>query len=104
MRRALVALGVAVIALAMVWLYLIFPGMAKLPADYSKIYHFDGTVQVLNPATGTLTPITTKMDRTLTGTGLNDAGALLLQQVIKFTMAANGAPLSAAESRTPMAR
>jgi hypothetical protein len=97
MRRALVALGVAVIALAMVWLYLIFPGMAKLPGDYSKVYHFDGTLQVAN-ATGALQTIPggTKMDRTLTGTGVNDADALMLNQVIKFTMAANGAPLSAA--------
>jgi hypothetical protein len=96
MRRALVALGVAVIALAMVWLYLIFPGMVKLPADYSALYHFEGQVQVMNPATGTLIPIATKMDRTLTGQGFTDSDALKIQQVIKFTMAANGAPLSAA--------
>ncbi len=98
MRRALVALGVAVIALAMVWLYLIFPGMEKLPADYSVVYHFEGTVQAANPQTGALAAVPggTKMDRTLTGTGINDADALVLQQVIKFTMAANGAPLSAA--------
>jgi hypothetical protein len=89
--------GVVLIALALVWLYLIFPGMAKLPADYSKVYHFEGAVQVLaNPATGALATIPTKMDRTLTGTSVNDADALILQQVIKFTMAANGAPLSAA--------
>jgi hypothetical protein len=89
--------GVAVIALALVWLYLIFPGMAKLPADYEKVYHFEGTVQVLaNPATGALATIPTKMDRTLKATDVNDADALILSQVIKFTLAANGAPLSAA--------
>ena len=98
MRRALVALGIAVIALAMVWLYLIFPGMAKLPADYSVVYHFEGTVQAANPQTGALAAVPggTKMDRTLQGTGINDADALILTQVIKFTMAANGAPLAAA--------
>jgi len=97
-RRVLVSLGVVIIAFALVWLYLIFPGMAKLPADYQKVYHFEGTVQVLNPATGALVSIPggTKMDRTLKATDVNDADALILQQVIKFTMAANGAPLSAA--------
>ena len=96
MRRALMSIGVLLIALSLVWLYLIFPGMAKLPADYEKVYHFEGTVQVLNPATGALVPIGTKMDRTLNATDVNDADALILSQVIKFTIAANGAPLSAA--------
>jgi hypothetical protein len=103
MRRALVALGVAVIALAMVWLYLIFPGMAKLPADYSVVYHFDGQVQLLNPATGTLIPITTKMDRTLTGTEITADDALLLKQDITFFLAANGAPLSSAPGASSLA-
>lgn len=97
-KRGLMFSGVAIIALALVWLYLIFPGMAKLPADYEKVYHFEGTVQVLNPATGSLVAIPggTKMDRTLKATGVNDADALIVAQTIKFTMAANGAPLSAA--------
>ncbi len=88
--------GVVLIALALVWLYLIFPVMAKFPADYEKVYHFEGTVQVFDIATNKLIPIGTKMDRALTATGVNDAGALLIDQVIKFTIAANGAPLSAA--------
>jgi hypothetical protein len=97
-KRGLMFSGVAIIALALVWLYLIFPGMAKLPADYEKVYHFEGTVQVLNPATGSLVAIPggTKMDRTLKATDVNDADALIVAQTIKFTMAANGAPLSAA--------
>jgi len=93
----MVSVGVILIALALVWLYLIFPGMAKLPADYQKVYHFEGTVQVLaNPATGAMATIPTKMDRTLQGTDVNDADALILQQTIRFTLAANGAPLSSA--------
>jgi hypothetical protein len=88
--------GVVLIALALVWLYLIFPGMAKFPADYEKVYHFEGTVQVFNQATGALVPIGTKMDRSLVATGVTDTDALLISQVIKFTIAANGAPLAAA--------
>jgi len=98
MRRALVALGVAVIALAMVWLYLIFPGMAKLPADYSALYHFEGTAQIAG-ATGALGAVNqTKMDRTLTTTKVNDADALIIQQVIKFTTS-DGKPLSTVDPR-----
>ena len=96
MRRILVSLGAVLVAFALVWLYLIFPGMAKLPEDYVQNYHFEGSVQAFNPGTGTYDTIPTKMDRTLNATDVNDADALILQQVIKFTIAANGAPLSAA--------
>ncbi|MDV2989147.1 MAG: porin PorA family protein [Dehalogenimonas sp.] len=95
MRRILVSLGAVLLVFALVWLYLIFPGMAKLPADYEKVYRFEGTVQVFNPATGTLVPINTKMDRTLNATEVNDNDALILQQVIKFTESTSGVPLSA---------
>ncbi len=96
MRRILLSLGADLVAFALVWLYLIFPGMAKLPEDYVQNYHFEGSVQAFNPGTGTYDTIPTKMDRTLNATDVNDADALILQQVIKFTIAANGAPLSAA--------
>lgn len=95
-RRVFMSAGFILIALALVWLYLIFPGMAKLPEDYAQIYHFEGSVKVFNQTTGGYDTIQTKMDRTLNGTSINDADALILQQVIKFTIAANGAPLSAA--------
>ena len=75
-RRVMMISGVVLIALALVWLYLIFPGMAKFPADYEKVYHFEGTVQVFDIATNKLIPIGTKMDRSLAATGVNDAGAL----------------------------
>ncbi|PPD58769.1 porin PorA family protein [Dehalogenimonas etheniformans] len=103
MRRALVALGVLVIAFAMVWLYLIFPGMAKLPADYSVTYHFEGQVQVFNQTAGTLVPIATKMDRILKGTEINADDALVLKQDITFFLAANGAPLSSAPGASTLA-
>jgi hypothetical protein len=104
MHRALVALGVAVIALAMVWLYLIFPGMAKLPADYSVVYHFEGNVKLLtNPATGAMSTIPTKMDRSLTGTEITADDALILKQDITFFLAANGAPLASAPGASSLA-
>ncbi|APV44482.1 hypothetical protein Dform_01149 [Dehalogenimonas formicexedens] len=103
MRRALVALGVLVVAFAMVWLYLIFPGMAKMPADYSVVYHFEGQVQVFNQAANAMVPIATKMDRVLTGTEVNSADALVLKQDITFFLAANGAPLSSAPGAASLA-
>lgn len=103
-KRLLMVSGVAVIALALVWLYLIFPGMAKLPADYSVTYHFEGTVQVLaNPATGAMATIPTKMDRVLKGTEITSDDALLLTQDITFFLAANGAPLSSAPGGASLA-
>lgn len=102
MRRALVALGVVVIAFAMVWLYLIFPGMAKLPADYQKTYHFEGTVQIYTGAP-TLASIATKMDRVLTGTQITADDALTLKQDITFFLAANGAPLASAPGASSLA-
>ncbi|AKG53082.1 hypothetical protein DGWBC_0397 [Dehalogenimonas sp. WBC-2] len=95
-RRVFISAGFLLIALALVWLYLIFPGMAKLPEDYAQDYHFEGSVKAFNQGTGAYDTIQTKMDRTLDTTSVNDADALILQQVIKFTIAANGAPLSAA--------
>lgn len=95
MRRLLMSIGAALVVLALVWLYLIFPGMAKLPTDYEKVYRFEGTVQVFNPATGGLVPISTKMERTLDATGVTGDDALLIHQVIKFTEATSGVPLSA---------
>ncbi|MEL7561614.1 porin PorA family protein [Dehalogenimonas sp. 4OHTPN] len=97
-KRGLMFSGVAIIALALVWLYLIFPGMAKLPADYEKTYHFDGSVQIAG-ATGALSPqIPTKMDRDLKATDVNESDALIIQQVIKF-MTADGRPLSTLDPR-----
>ncbi len=103
-RRVMMVSGVVLIALSLVWLYLIFPGMAKLPADYSVVYHFEGAVQVLaNPATGAMATIPTKMDRSLTGIEINAEDALILKQDIVFFLAANGAPLASAPGASSLA-
>ncbi|MGI2336313.1 MAG: porin PorA family protein [Dehalogenimonas sp.] len=98
MRRILVSLGAVLLVFALVWLYLIFPGMAKLPADYEKVYRFEGAVQVFDLASNTLVTIPggTLMERTLKAVDVNDSDALIIDQVITFTLAANGAPLAAA--------
>lgn len=102
MRRSLVSIGAVLIVLALVWLYLIFPGMAKLPEDYSQTYHFEGTVQIYTGAP-TLASIETKMDRILEATEVTADDVLIVNQDISFFLAANGAPLSSAPGASSLA-
>jgi hypothetical protein len=60
MRSAAVVLlviGACVITFGAVWLTIVFPGMEKLPADFSREDTFSGTYRVLNPATSQLDEI-----------------------------------------------
>ena len=101
-KRWLMAAGAAVIVLALVWVYLIFPGMAKLPADYSQTYKFEGTVQLYTGAP-TLASIATKMDRILKATEVTSDDVLIVKQDISFFLAANGAPLASAPGASSLA-
>lgn len=92
--KGLISIGLVIIVLAVVFLYAIFPGMAKLPADYEQEYGFEGEVQVYVAALGALVPIDTKMTRTLEATGVTDDDVLLLKQDITFFEANSGAPLA----------
>lgn len=91
--RTSIFLGLILIVFALVWLFAIFPGMAKLPADYEQEYAFEGSVQVFVPQLGQLVPIQTKMERTLKAKSVTEDDVLLLQQDIVFYEATSGAPL-----------
>ncbi len=91
----LVTLGLVLIAFSLVWLLAIFPGMAKIPADYEQEYMFEGSVQVLDPATMSLVAISTSMERMLEATGIEGDDVLLMKQDITFYEATSGAPLAA---------
>ena len=91
--RTSIFLGLILIVLALVWLFAIFPGMAKLPADYEQEYTFEGSVQVYDAELGALVLIQTTMTRTLTATDVTEDDVLLLQQDIVFYEATSGAPL-----------
>ncbi len=93
--KGLISIGLIIIVLAVVFLYVIFPGMAKLPEDYEQEYSFEGSVQVYVSSLGVLVPIETKMTRTLEATGITDDDVLLLKQDITFFEATSGAPLGA---------
>jgi len=53
----LFVVGACIITFGAVWLTIVFPGMEKLPADFSREDTFSGTYRVLNPATGQLDEI-----------------------------------------------
>ncbi len=91
----LVTLGLVLIAFSLVWLLAIFPGMAKWPDDYEQEYMFEGSVQVLDPATMSLVEIPTSVERLLTATGIEGDDVLLMKQDVTFYEATSGAPLAA---------
>lgn len=77
--------GLLLVALALVWLLVIFPIMAKMPADYENEYMFEGSVQVLNPETMSMIEIPTSVERLLTATGIEGDDVLLMKQDITFS-------------------
>ncbi len=89
----LITLGLVLIALSLVWLFAIFPALAKWPDDYEQEYMFEGSVQVLNPETGTLDEIPTSVKRLLTATGIEGDDVLLIKQDVTF-YTVQGVPLA----------
>ena len=57
--------GAGIIIFGAVWLTIVFPGMEKLPADFSREDTFSGTYKVLNPTTNQLgtIPVTVQQTR-----------------------------------------
>ena len=92
--KGLISIGLIHIVHALVFVYAIFPGMAKLPEDYEQEYTFEGSVQVYVEGAG-LVPIQTNMTRTLEAESVTDDDVLLLRQDITFFEATSGAPLGA---------
>ena len=87
--------GLVLIAFSLVWLFAIFPALAKWPDDYEQEYMFEGSVQVLNPETMSLVEIPTSVERLLTATGIEGDDVLLIMQDVTFFEATSGAPLAA---------
>jgi hypothetical protein len=85
--------GLVVVVFAIVWLFAIFPAMAKMPTDYEQEYTFEGSIKQLNAETMSLDEIPTDVVRLLTATGTED-DVLLLQQDISTYHAQAGMLLS----------
>jgi len=88
--KLLISIGLALVVFALIWLWVIFPSMAKMPADYEQEYAFEGSVQVFVPERGVLVPIQTTMERNLTATSITEDDVLLLQQEIIFYAVTSG--------------
>lgn len=99
-HRGLITTGLLVIVLALIWLFLIFPGMVKMPEDYEQEYLFEGTVSILNPLTFSLEDSPVNVVRELKAEGVEGDDVLLLGQDITFTHAVAGVELPFGSSET----
>ena len=92
-NTVLISLGLVLVILSLVWLYAIFPPLAKIPADHHKVINFEGTYEVLNPETGSLDEIPVNVEREQQATEVQD-DVLIINQVITATHAVAGMELS----------
>jgi hypothetical protein len=91
-NTVLISLGLVLVILSLVWLYVIFPPLAKLPADHHKVINFEGTYKVMNPATQSLDEIPVTVKREQQATKIQD-NVLIINQVITTTHALAGMEL-----------
>jgi len=85
--------GVVLVVLAVVWLFAIFPGMVKLPADYNKDVNFEGTYLVLNPDTYTMDELPVNVQRLQLATGV-EGNVLIISETVTCTHALAGMELA----------
>jgi hypothetical protein len=88
----LASLGLVLVIFSLIWLLVIFPSMAKLPADHHKVINFEGTYKVMNPATQSLDEIPVTVKREQQATKIQD-NVLIINQVITTTHALAGMEL-----------
>ncbi len=91
-NTVLISLGLVLVILSLVWLYVSFPSLAKLPADHHKVINFEGTYEVMNPQTQTLDEIPVKVKREQQATEVQD-NVLIINQTITTTHALAGMEL-----------
>jgi hypothetical protein len=77
-----------------VWVAVIFPALDKMPSSYAQDYQFDGTFNVMNPATQSMNvfPIEQTLSQEAVGT---EDGALLIHEVRTVKNAITGDDISA---------
>jgi hypothetical protein len=85
--------GLALVIFSLVWLLVIFPAMAKLPADHYKVINFEGTYHVMNPETQALDEIPVNVEREQQATEVQD-NVLIINQTITTTHAQAGIELT----------
>ena len=91
--KILTAIGLVLVMFSLIWLFAIFPPMAKLPADHHKVIDFEGTYEVMNSETQSLDEIPVNVKREQQATEVQD-NVLLIDQTITTTHALAGVELA----------
>lgn len=94
---AFLILGLVLILGATAWI-LIFSRLQQMPADYARVTTFQGTVQVLDPATLQLKETPVKVAREHQALGTRN-GVLLIKEEVPYVRADTGEPLTGELSR-----
>ncbi len=92
-NTVLISLGLVLVILSLVWLYAIFPPLAKLPADHHKVINFEGTYEVMNPQTQTLYEIPVNVVREQQATEVQDNVLIINQTITTYTPTVDGMEL-----------
>jgi len=91
-NTVLISLGLVLVILSLVWLYAIFPPLAKLPADHHKVINFEGTYEVMNPETQSLDEIPVNVVREQQAKEVQD-NVLIINQTVTTAHALAGMEL-----------
>ena len=91
--KILTYIGLVLVVFSLIWLYAIFPAMAKLPADHHKVINFEGIYKVMNPETRTLDEIPVTVKREQQATEVQD-NVLIINQTVTSTHALAGIELA----------
>jgi len=91
-NTVLISLGLVLVILSLVWLYAIFPPLAKLPDDHHKVINFEGTYEVMNPETQSLDEIPVNVVREQQATEVQD-NVLIINQTVTTAHALAGMEL-----------
>ncbi len=85
--------GIILVVFGLLWMTVIFPALAKMPADYERKIYFDGNFNVYDLAAQQLQEIPIIMVRDHESVGV-EGNALLIKEVVTFTHAQDGTDLS----------
>jgi hypothetical protein len=89
----LASLGLVLVIFSLIWLLVIFPTMAKLPADHHRVVDFEGIYEVMNPETRSLDKIPVNVKREQQATEVQD-NVLIINQEITTIHAVAGVELA----------
>ena len=91
--KILTYIGLFLVIFSLVWLFVIFPPLVKLPADHHKVINFEGTYQVMNPQTQSLDEIPVNVKREQQATEVQDNVLIINQTITTYTPTVNGMEL-----------